>query len=282
MIFRTVLRKLVPVAVRQALLEKYASARNIVLDMCDASERRREMIPPRSITFIGDGDYKAIGMEFKNLFITYGGLKADDRILDVGCGLGRMAVPLTDFVCKPGRYQGFDVVKSAVVWAEKNIATRFPLFSFHHANVINKHYNPDGEYEASAYRFEFPDDTLDFIFLTSVFTHMFPRDLEHYLAEISRVLKPGKTCFITFFLLNEEANRLIQLGKSSQKFLYELDGCVTTSPENPEIALAFPERYIEDLFAKNGLSIVGPTHYGSWCGRPQYLSYQDIIVASKI
>ena len=41
----------------------------------------------------------------------------------------------------------------------------------------------------------------DVAFLTSVFTHMLPEDVEHYLDELARVLKPGGRTLITWFLL---------------------------------------------------------------------------------
>jgi 2-polyprenyl-3-methyl-5-hydroxy-6-metoxy-1,4-benzoquinol methylase len=79
------------------------------------SVRRKNMVPPRTMYhFVGDGDYKAVGMEFRNLFTQYGGLKPEHRVLDVGCGIGRMAVPLTEYLSGPGEYRGFDIVKKGV------------------------------------------------------------------------------------------------------------------------------------------------------------------------
>ena len=41
------------------------------------------------------------------------------------------------------------------------------------------------------------------------------------------------------------------------------------------------EVVIRDAYEERGLSIVEPIHYGSWCARPHYLSFQDIVVARK-
>jgi len=243
--------------------------------------RKRYMIPPRSMIFVGNGDYRAIGLEFRDLFIREGGLKPTDKVLDVGCGVGRMASPLTTYLDKTTEYHGFDIVDRGITWCVQNIASRYPNFHFSHADVINASYNPTGTVTADSFDFPFPDNYFDFIFLTSVFTHMFPRDLENYLKEIARVLKPGKTCFITFFLMNEEAEALIQAGASTQNFIYPLDGCWTTTPEVPEEALAFREDVIISLFETYGLTIQKPIRYGSWNGRSSFLSYQDIVVATK-
>jgi ubiquinone/menaquinone biosynthesis C-methylase UbiE len=245
------------------------------------SARRREMIPPRTLYFVGDGDYKQVGLEFRKLFTEYGGLKPQDRVLDVGCGIGRMAVPLTDFLSGTGAYEGFDIVKKGVTWCQRNITPRFPNFHFQHSDVRNRFYNPNGVYEASAYRFPYSDASFDFVFLTSVFTHMFPQDLENYASEIARVLKRGGRCFVTMFLLNDESKALIEKKQSTQNFVFPLEGCVTADPTNPEGSLAFEESYMRKLFRKLGLSIREPIHYGSWCGRKEFLSYQDIVIATN-
>jgi SAM-dependent methyltransferase len=263
--------------VRRSLKHLYLRA----LDLSDMPVRRREMVPPRTLYFVGDGDYKAVGLEFRKLFTDYGGLKPEHRVLDVGCGIGRMAVPLTPYLTGEGEYHGFDIVKRGVTWCQANITPRYPNFHFLHSDVRNQFYNPGGAYEASNYRFPYPDGSFDFVFLTSVFTHMYPADLENYTREIARVLKRGGRCFVTMFLLNAESERLIRQKMSTQNFIYRLEGCVTTDPRNPEGSLGFEESYVRSLFGQLGLSIREPIHYGSWCGRKEFLSYQDVVIATK-
>ncbi len=60
--------------------------------------RRDELTPPRKKIFVGDGNFKKIGEEFLWYFIKLGELKPNERVLDVGCGIGRMAAPLTKYL----------------------------------------------------------------------------------------------------------------------------------------------------------------------------------------
>ena len=101
------------------------------------------------------------------------------------------------------------------------------------------------------------------------------------MGEISRVLKMGGKCLITFYILNDESENLIHAGRSNLDFRYKINDCLTIDENEPETAIAYEEEYTRKLFGKWGLSINEPVYYGSWCKRARYLSYQDIIIASK-
>ena len=112
-------------------------------------------------------------------------------MLEPGCGTGRMAEPLTRYLGPAGSYDGFDVVRTAIDWCESNIASQHPNFHFRHVDVLNHVYNPKGRLDPEAFEFPYPDEAFDFVFLTSVFTHMRPPEMRHYLGQIRRVLRPG-------------------------------------------------------------------------------------------
>ncbi len=240
-----------------------------------------EMIPPDAMNFVGGGDFKAIGAEFFNLFVNLGGLQPHHRVLDVGCGIGRMAIPLTQYLSAKGKYEGFDIVTQGIEWCQNRISTRYSNFNFHVANLVNQQYNQAGNRSAANYKFKYWRRSFDFVFLTSVFTHMMPDALENYLSEISRVLVRGGTCFITMFLLNEESESLMQAGKGNIKFPHPVGECRVERMDIIEHAVAYPEPRIEKLYADYGLEIQRPIHYGYWCGREKYTTYQDIIIAKK-
>lgn len=135
--------------------------------------RRDDLTPPQRTLFVGGyADFKGVGEEFLRYFVELGGLKPHERVLDVGCGIGRMAVPLTTYLDKNGSYEGFDIVADGIHWCRKKITPKYPHFRFHLADVFNEKYNPHGRYRASEYHFPYERESFDFVFLTSVFTHI--------------------------------------------------------------------------------------------------------------
>lgn len=242
--------------------------------------RRDALTPPKGKIFHNPYAFKRIGNEFFRYFLDLGDLKPDERVLDVGCGTGRMAVPLTSYL-GGGEYEGFDLIPEAIEWCQENITSRYPNFRFQVADIYNKEYNPGGRRKASEYEFPYEDESFDLVNLTSVFTHMLPDEVSNYLSEIERVMKAGGRAMITFFLLNQQSVMLIESGMSTMDFKYDFGVYRTKEVDTPEAAIAYQEDFIRDLYAENGLKIVEPVHYGSWCGREFFLSHQDIVVAHK-
>lgn len=244
---------------------------------------RNPLIPPASKTFLygADPDFTVIGAEFLGHFTGLGGLKPNHKVLDIGCGIGRVAFSLTGYLAREGEYRGFDIIADGIAWCRENITPRHPNFHFEAVDIYNKTYNPRGKFSAATFRFPYQDNYFDFVYTTSVFTHMLPADMERYLAESARVMKRGGRCMHTFFLINDEALRLMVSETAVFNFIYKCEGYRTVSRIEPEKAVAYDEPAIRALYEKYQLKISEPIRYGNWCGRKEYLSGQDVVVAEK-
>ena len=273
---QTTLKRLVPLPVRRVL----RNSQGAILDLID-SARGLDLPPHRLRGFVGDGDFTSTGEQHLRYFIEYGKLLPDQKVLDVGCGVGRMALPLTRYLSSQGEYYGFDPTAEGVAWCTEHITSRYPNFHFEVADLHNEFYNPKGKYSPENFRFPYQDDSFDFIFLTSVFTHLFPDALSNYFSEITRVLRKGGRSFITYLLMNTDSIALIEAGRSNLNFTHALKGCWTAYPDNPEAGLAFDETVIRSLYQAGPMKIED-VNYGKWCGRESsYGGYQDFIVGLK-
>jgi SAM-dependent methyltransferase len=239
-------------------------------------------VPPQERNFVGDGDFRAIGCEFLRHFVELGGLAPDHQVLEIGCGLGRMALPLTQYLEPPlGRYTGFDVVAEGIAWAEANIAVAYENFSFRHLDYRNDLYNPLGTLREGSDPLPFIDASVDFAFMTSVVTHLPAANTEFYLAEAARLLRPGGRLFVTAFLLDAINRDLAAAGKARPPFDPAGPGpAYVSDPAHPMAAVACDLDWFLDRAAASGLHLARAIAFGHWSGR-RAENFQDICVFTR-
>ena len=221
------------------------------------------------------------GKQFFGHFVELCGLRPDARVLDVGCGGGGPATYLAEYLSSAGEYHGFDVRPLKIDYCRRTLGAAHPNFHFQCADIYNENYNPEGRYGASSYVFPYPDSSFDFVFLISVFTHMVATDVENYTSQIARVLRPGGTCLVTYFLLNDETRALMASGASRRSFAHDFGEYRAEFADVAERVVAYDEQQVRDRYARHGLEVVDPIHYGSWSGRRRTLYKQDVVIATK-
>jgi SAM-dependent methyltransferase len=261
-----------PSPFRTAVRQKVAYLKAAYIDLrLFATGKADPELPPMRLRFVGMGDFRSVGGELVKLLVEIGGLRASDRVLDIGCGIGRVAIPLTRFL--ESTYDGFDVVKAAIRWCRHHITAHHPNFRFQYANLYNSFYNRHGV-PASRYCFPYPDASFDFAFATSLFTHLDIDSAQHYLAETARVLRPGGRLLGTFYVLGSGPSPSLDFG-------HHYDGYALIDPDTPDAAIAFSEDALPSLLPSSSWRIVRREN-GAWAGRTDAPTYQDTIVAERI
>ena len=230
---------------------------------------------------VGQPGFFEIGAIYVDLLQQYCGLRPDSQVLDVGCGIGRISQHLTGVLGQGGRYVGTDIVSSAIDWSRETFSG-IDDFSFVHADIFNREYNRNGKARAREYRFPFADSSFDIAVLTSVFTHMLPAGTRQYLAELSRVLRPGGRVLMTFFLLNDPANAGMAAGLGNRIFHDCGQGVFSTTPRVPEAAIGQEESAVRSMLSESGFDLTGPIQYGRWSGRSDASPRdQDLIIGRR-
>jgi SAM-dependent methyltransferase len=221
----------------------------------------------------------SIGTELAHIVLERG-LPLDGVVLDVGCGYGRLALGFLTGTEFTGRYIGFDILGKHVAWCRKNLTPLAPSYRFKHADVRNARYNPHGKVEPDDFRFPAGIGTIDAIALFSVFTHLYRSDIEHYLREFRRVLKPGGVAVTTWFLFDEARMPAIVSERSAFAMTHELDEHTRYfSEEDPLHAISYDEALMRTLAAEAGLEVVS-VERGTWAGEPG-LTLQDLVVLRR-
>jgi SAM-dependent methyltransferase len=230
-----------------------------------------ELVPPASelqvlTSYASKRNFKRAGRRFLKAAVE-SGLEPHHHVLDVGCGPGRLAVALADYLNGDGSYVGLDASREAIDICNQWIGSRLPRFDFVWADVANARYNQGAKASGSEYRFPFEDDSFDFVFSNSLFTHLLPEDTKHYVAQIGRVLKRGGKTLNTIFLLNRESRTLLATDNPAHEVPYEFQGVARVKdPKRPEAWIALDEDFVREAHREASLRI-DEIRYGAWPGR---------------
>ncbi|OWU89274.1 class I SAM-dependent methyltransferase [Flavobacterium sp. WLB] len=246
------------------------------------NKKKNKYEPKKGDIFIGAGDFLLQGKHHLELLKEYTSLQPDYSLLDVGCGIGRAAVPLTQYLSTKGKYEGFDVVKKGIDWCQKNISKDFSNFNFQHISLNNDLYNLTNQ-KAENFKFPYEDNSFDTVFLFSVFTHMQPKEVQNYLNEIYRVLKTDGKCLSTFFLYDDQNEEYISKENKGFCFPYQKENYRLMNEKVPSANIAFKEELLFEMIQTSQLELENKI-YGTWSNRAvnDLFDYQDILILKKV
>ncbi len=237
--------------------------------------------PPKERVYIGDGDFRRNGCDIARAIIKLAGLAPDAAVLDIGSGIGRLALPLTQWLTPQGRYLGVEIVTEGVSWCIENITAKYPNFRFIHADLWNNYYNPTGQGSSAAFRLPDPDGTFDVAAFASVFTHLDATDADAWLGHVAKALRPGGHVWSTWFIMDEETTQNCAAGKATISLSYTEDGVYWQTAEKDVGAVGFAPWKMAEMFERHGFRIVQQTR-GTWSNRTAPDGgYQDVTLLQK-
>jgi SAM-dependent methyltransferase len=124
------------------------------------------------------------------------------RILDFGCGCGRILLWLEELASRCSVY-GTDIDQAAVRWASEHIP---------YATVSRNQPDPPLEYA---------DAFFDLVYCHSVFTHIDENYQDRWLAELQRITKPGGLVILSVhgeYVFHQVAQDLRRLGQDPSEW----------------------------------------------------------------
>jgi ubiquinone/menaquinone biosynthesis C-methylase UbiE len=203
---------------------------------------RRRAVPPDHLRRRVHGDesiagFTGVGMEVaRDIYLALDGrieLGAQSRILDFGCGCGRVIQELHDFFSESS-FSGTDIDGEAIAWCQKNIPQ---IGEF----LTNGNMPP----------LPFQDEFFDLVYSISVFTHL-PEDMQFaWLDELRRVTRRSGLLVLTV-----HGEELLARGAAAGKrrlqktgFYYEVGRGTPGLPDFYQVAY-HTETYIRKHWSK--------------------------------
>jgi len=226
-------------------------------------------------------NFKSVGVTLAKSLVTFAGLKPDSRVLEIGCGFGRVALPLSLMLDERGTYAGTDVMRDGIDWCRANITRQG--FSFHHFDIYNEFYNPRGLGSVEDTPLPFEDGAFDLVFLTSVFTHLVQEDVAAYMREIRRVLAPNGTLAGTWFQVEADVSTAILDGRTDIPLRWaDGRGGYFSDANRGTLAVGYDETEVDRFHAEAGLAIT-QKRLGNWQPRANGgPNVQDWIYAKPV
>jgi phytanoyl-CoA hydroxylase len=240
--------------------------------------------------WVGGSDPELVGEACLWALQRYLQLRPSSRLLDFGCGVGRVMLSVLKYHPDVGHITGFDIMPQVIRFCDSHIASAFPQASFELIAGSNDHYDhfiaQAGQVAPKTHQQLQAQYTGAFsgIYAFSVFTHVELADLNALLRLLSSLTAPGGQVLFTAFMLTPATRRAI--GERRCRFPFAegpLDTEGDTFVGNPRDRLgfiAFDHSLIERATFDAGLNI-HHIEYGSWAGTTSSASLQDVIVCGK-
>jgi SAM-dependent methyltransferase len=200
--------------------------------------------------FVGHGE------KIKNLLIQHSNLRSSQKVVEIGCGTGSAALALAD-ILDDSNYRGADIDRLSIDACLRNKRLMKKKFHFDWLDIYHSFYNPQGSIPPSSYRFPYANQSTDVVFLISVFTHMLPKEMSHYIGEISRLLVPGGFCLFTTFLMDNGHEGVME-------FPFRHENYRLHQEEIPEKAVGYYQNFLDQTFQSSGLNLFIKPVLGNW------------------
>ena len=162
-------------------------------------------------------------------------------------GQGRLPISILRVIGEIN-YIGLDVHQTSIDWCKYYIERVHPSFQFKHINVYNERYNQNGRKLESDFRFELEPESVDIVYLFSVFSHTTDEDMRVYFRDFSRILANKGKIFFTTFVEEDVPN-------------------ISINPENYRAACSGPlhivrysKSYLFSILDESGYSILDFAH----------------------
>ena len=235
---------------------------------------------------VGGGNPELVASEIVSVLARHVDLGAQRSVLDVGCGCGRIAAGLTQFLDETSDYIGVDILPGLVEFGRKFITPRYSRFKFLLLDEGNFTYDtlrPKGSAVDIAELSEAcPAGSVDLAISISLFTHLDYAAAVEVLQNVNQLLASGGQAFITIFVVDAEARRNIESGATGFRFAHRTPSGELSAEklEDPTFAVGYEVEKMDELVDSAGLRRERWIR-GYWSQGNSGETFQDALILRK-
>jgi len=250
----------------------------------DSKEIYKRMVSSGLNDIVGAGDPEAVGLSNVEMIEKLSAIKPGMRVLDFGCGCGRVALPMLERLGPSGSLVGIDIIPNMIDFCREEISPQYPNAEFYQLQAKNSHYkswtkNQLGDSHTITSLSDMEDSSFDLVFAFSVFTHLDLADTTAYLNQIASLLKPGGKAILSALFINHSSRMGHKLKTSSIPFgpgIFLRKAIYFGTLRDKLATVGFRESKFIELSVGAGFDVC-QIYYGNWPGRGGRSSAQDII-----
>ena len=194
------------------------------------------------------------------------GYTKDTRILDLGCGVARLATGMLAEFGDDVDYLGVEPNQQFYEWSRDNIQRYHPRFQFKHLDVVSELYNPGGAVDGNELRIPAESSSVDLLYVWGVFTNIVAEHVEAYVPEFARVTRGGGKVFLTAY---------VEGGVPQAS--YNPDGYVPFDYVVPLHVVRYNRDWLFSLFSGNGLEVEEFRYHGGMFPKQSEITLKRVV-----
>lgn len=236
---------------------------------------------------VGGGDPEEVGFFCYHNIKQQIGFAPGDRILDFGCGIGRVLVQVAKETDPSTKIVGMDIMPDAIAFCRENIAGIFPNTTFELIEGGNVHYDKyivSGGAKSRADILGSYGRSFSKAYAFSVFTHVDLDDFATLLRFVGDLLAKDGELLLTCFILTAFSRAAIENKKTTFGFdasSFENDGQVFIGNGADRLAfIAYDLGLLDKLVSEAGL-VISRIEFGAWRGSGFGSSLHDMLVLRR-
>jgi SAM-dependent methyltransferase len=214
-------------------------------------------------------------------------IKPGDRILDFGCGIGRVLLQVANKADPSATIVGMDIMPEVIEFCRDHVTAAFPNVSFELIEGANTHYDKFIDRPAARSKREIIDiygASFSKAYAFSVFTHVDQPDFPTLLSFVKDLLADHAEFLFTCFILTAYSRAAIRNQTATFKFgdmAFESNEKIFVGNRRDRLAfIAYDIGFLEDMIHRAGF-VIAHVHYGAWRGCGFGSSLQDVVVVRK-